>query len=249
MLDDLLHIFYPRTYTLGNGKQVKEKFNPAPYIVIAVVLISLYFMNICKVDWHKFSKNIANFFTMLDQMFPPRWEFWRELKKPMIDTMAMSLLGTAFGSILALPTSFYVSNNFHFNKTYLGLHRGIIAIFRTIPTLVIAKLLSTTLGVGTLAGTLAITIFTYTIAVKMMYEQIETIDMKPLKRWNRPVQTGCSRSSIRLFRRSEATSGLRSSIVLRPMSVQRPSWVMSEPAVSVFRSIPSSTGVSMRMPA
>ena len=179
MLDDLLHIFYPRTYTLGNGKQVKEKFNPAPYIVIAVVLISLYFMNICKVDWHKFSKNIANFFTMLDQMFPPRWEFWRELKKPMIDTMAMSLLGTAFGSILALPTSFYVSNNFHFNKTYLGLHRGIIAIFRTIPTLVIAKLLSTTLGVGTLAGTLAITIFTYTIAVKMMYEQIETIDMKP----------------------------------------------------------------------
>ncbi|MBQ2658966.1 MAG: phosphonate ABC transporter, permease protein PhnE [Erysipelotrichaceae bacterium] len=179
MLDDLLHIFYPRTYTLGNGKKVKEKFNPAPYIAIATVLISIYFMKICKVNWPKFAKNVSNFFTMLKAMFPPRWAFWEELKKPMIDTMAMSLLGTAFGSVLALPVSFYVSNNFKLNKTYLGAHRGIIAIFRTIPTLVIAKLLSTTLGVGTLAGTLAISIFTYTIAVKMMYEQIETIDMKP----------------------------------------------------------------------
>ena len=41
MIDDLLHIFYPRSYTLSNGKVVKEKFNWAPYITIIVIIFSL----------------------------------------------------------------------------------------------------------------------------------------------------------------------------------------------------------------
>ena len=41
MIDDLLHIFYPRSYTLSNGKVVKEKFNWTPYITIIVIIFSL----------------------------------------------------------------------------------------------------------------------------------------------------------------------------------------------------------------
>ena len=41
MIDDILHIFFPRTYTLGNGKVVKEKFNWTPYITIVVIIFSI----------------------------------------------------------------------------------------------------------------------------------------------------------------------------------------------------------------
>ena len=179
MLDDILHIFYPRTYTLSNGKVVKEKFNWAPYITIAVVFFTILCMKITKTDMQTFWNRFGEFTAMLKAMFPPSWSFWNNMKKPMLDTVVMSFLGTFFGIILALPVSFYLSANFKLNKTYLAGHRGVLSILRTLPTLVYARLISIVIGTGTLAGTLSIAIFTYTIAVKMLYEQIETIDMGP----------------------------------------------------------------------
>ncbi len=179
MLDDLLHIFYPREYTLANGKVVKEKFNWTPYITIAVILVSIFFAKFCKLNLNKFITRFHYFFDMIKSMVPPNWSFWAQIKKPMMDTLVMSLLGTAYGCALALPMSFYLSNNFKLNKTYMAAHRGILSVFRTLPTMVYASLLSIVIGTGTLAGTISIAIFSYTIAVKMLYEQIETIDMGP----------------------------------------------------------------------
>ena len=48
---------------------------------------------------------------------------------------------------------------------------------RTLPTLVIASICALIFGLGTFAGTVAITIFTFGIVTKMLYESIETIDM------------------------------------------------------------------------
>ena len=190
MINDILHIFYPDSYTLANGKVVKEKFNPAPYITIAVVIVFIYFWRFCGIDVNKFVTRFRYFTDMLKEMFPPKWSFWSQMQKSMIDTIGMSVLGTVFGCLLALPLSFYLSQNFDLNKYYLKVHKGLLSILRTLPTLVYAKLFSVILGMGTLAGTLSITIFTYTIAVKMMYEQIETIDMGP---YEAMASTGASR--------------------------------------------------------
>ncbi|MDO4198926.1 MAG: phosphonate ABC transporter, permease protein PhnE [Erysipelotrichaceae bacterium] len=179
MLEDIIHIFFPRTYTLSNGKEVKEKFNYTPYVTIAVIIITYAALKFCKVDIGYFIRRFDKFAEIVKAMIPPNWSFWSEVKKPMIDTIVMSVLGTAFGCALALPLSFYLSNNFHFNKYYMAFHRGLLSVLRTLPTMVYASLLSVVIGSGALAGTIAIAIFTYTIAVKMLYEQIETIDMGP----------------------------------------------------------------------
>ena len=47
----------------------------------------------------------------------------------------------------------------------------------TLPTLVIAKFAALIFGLGTFAGTMAITVFTFGVVSKMLYEAIETIDM------------------------------------------------------------------------
>lgn len=179
MLDDILHIFYPRTYTLSNGKVVKEKFNWTPYVTILLVLSTIYCTKITKTDLSTFVNRFGEFTALLKAMLPPNWDFWENVKKPMLDTINMSLLGTFFGVVVALPVSFYLSANFKLNKTYIVSHRSVLSILRTLPTLVYARLISIVIGTGTLAGTISIAIFTYTIAVKMLYEQIETIDMGP----------------------------------------------------------------------
>ncbi len=59
----------------------------------------------------------------------------------------------------------------------MALLRVLLNIVRTLPTLVIASISALMFGLGTFAGTVAITIFTFGIVTKMLYESIETIDM------------------------------------------------------------------------
>ncbi len=190
MWDDIIHIFVPRTYILSNGKEVKEKFNPAPYITIAVILVTLAALKFCKVDFGYFFSRFDQRATIIKEMIPPRFSFWSEVRKSYWDTIIMSVLGTVYGCLIALPVSFYLSNNFRFNPVYMAVHRFLLSILRTLPTMVYASLLSIVIGTGALAGTVATAIFTYTIAVKMMYEQIETIDMGPYEAME---STGASR--------------------------------------------------------
>ncbi|MGN1399194.1 MAG: phosphonate ABC transporter, permease protein PhnE [Erysipelotrichaceae bacterium] len=191
MIKDFLHIFYPQTYTLANGKEVKEKFNPAPYITVVVIIFAIICGKVTGFDLGRMLTRGKQFWELIGKMFPPNWDFFPSMKKPMIDTIVMSLLGTVFGCLLALPMSFYLSANFKFNKVYLTVHRGVLSLLRTLPTLVYAQLLSIVIGTGTLAGTISITIFTYTICVKMLYEQIETLDMGPYEALQ---STGASRA-------------------------------------------------------
>lgn len=191
MLDDILHIFYPRTYTLANGKEVKEKFNFAPYIVILVIIFCLFCGSVTEFDMARLIKRGKNFWSLINDMFPPNWAYLPDLFSPMVDTIVMSVLGTAVGCLIALPVSFYLSANFKLNKGYLVTHRGILSILRTLPTMVYAQLLSIVVGTGTVAGTTSIAIFTYTVAVKMLYEQIETVDMGPYEAME---STGASRA-------------------------------------------------------
>lgn len=190
MLKDILSIFYPQTYELSNGKTIKEKFNPAPYITIVVIIFVIICAKVTNVDISSLIARNKQFWKLVQDMFPPNWSFWSDMKKPMLDTIIMSIIGTVLGCAIALPMSFYLSANFKLNKTYLAIHRGLLSLLRTLPTLVYAQLLSIVIGTGTLAGTISIVIFTYTICVKMLYEQIETIDIGPYEALE---STGASR--------------------------------------------------------
>ena len=54
----------------------------------------------------------------------------------------------------------------------MAILRVLLNIVRTLPTLVIASISALMFGLGTFAGTVAISIFTFGIVSKMMYESI-----------------------------------------------------------------------------
>jgi len=192
MLDIIKGIFVPSTFTLSNGKVVKEKFNWGPYITIAVIILMLICAEVTEVDFSVWAKRGKNFIQMVDDMIPPNWEFISTMIQPMIATIMMSLIGTLAAAVIALPISFYCSSNpeFKLNRTYLTVHRTWLSLVRTLPVLVYAKLVALVFGSGALSGTIAIFIFTLPICIKMMYEQIETVDMGP---YEAMLSTGASR--------------------------------------------------------
>ena len=55
--------------------------------------------------------------------------------------------------------------------------RIFLSIVRTIPTLVAALIATYIWGLGTMAGTVAIAVFTFAYVGKQLYELIETVDM------------------------------------------------------------------------
>lgn len=55
--------------------------------------------------------------------------------------------------------------------------RVFLSLVRTLPTLVTALIATYMFGLGTMAGTFAIAVFTFAYVGKQLYEQIETVDM------------------------------------------------------------------------
>ena len=164
-----------------NGKIVKEKKSITIYIVLIMAFLIYISGLFVGFEFEVLIKNGKNFFDILVDMINLDFSYIPKIILPMIDTLTMSLLGTVIGALLALPTAFYCSSNLNKNKWTLNFVRTILSIVRTIPVLVYALILTYIFGIGTFAGFLAITIFTYSICTKMLYEQIETLDNGPFE--------------------------------------------------------------------
>ncbi len=166
-----------RTHTLGNGIDVIEPFSMLPITILILYVLSAWAWRITRVDLLKLIFRFGNFFDILKDMTEPRWAYFNVALRPMLDTIQMSFLGSLLGALFALPVAFLASSNLNKSPIALGFVRFLLSLFRTIPVLVYALIFALIFGYGTLAGTLAIMIFTFALLSKMLYEQIETIDL------------------------------------------------------------------------
>lgn len=166
-----------RQFYLSNGKEVKQPYSYTPLIIFALLVASAFAWNVTNVNLIRMFLRIENFFNVLLRMAEPRWSYFDRAVGPMIDTIQMSFLGSLIGALLALPVAFLSANNITKNKAVLSSTRFSLSLVRTLPVLVYAAILSLVFGFGVFAGTVAIAIFTFGILSKMLYENIETIDL------------------------------------------------------------------------
>ena len=174
-------IFKPQVITLANGHSVLRRRSRAPLIVVLLALAIWLSLRMTGFDIavviHKFSKMLD----LLAKIFQPNWEFFPKVVSPLIDTIKMSVLGTVIGCVLALPVAILSSSNINRSFPLVSFFRFILALIRTLPTLIIALVCALIFSLGTFSGTVAIAIFTFGIVAKMLFESIETIDMGPFE--------------------------------------------------------------------
>lgn len=171
------NLFIPQTITLDNGHHVTKPRNNAPWIALALLIVVYFALQLTEFDFSIVIDRGHQLLVILKKIFNPKWAFLPKVIKPLIDTIQMSLIGSFIGSVLALPIAILSSSNIIKNKVILSITRFILALVRTIPTLIIASISALIFNLGTFAGAVALTIFTFGIVGKMLFESIETIDL------------------------------------------------------------------------
>ena len=170
-------IFKPKPYQLHNGTVSYERASRTPLILLLLLIMTVISVKVTGFSFETLVKRGHEFFTILFAMFPPKWSYLNSVWGPLFDTIKMSLLGSFIGSVLCVPFAVLAANNIVKNKLVLAITKVFLSIMRTLPTLVTALIATYIFGLGTLAGTTAIAVFTFAYVGKQLYEIIDTVDM------------------------------------------------------------------------
>lgn len=171
----------PEVITTKSGNTVERPRSRMGVICILVVIAVTWALHMTGFQFSVIIKKGKNIVTILEKLFNPKWSFFPKVVSPLVDTIKMSILGTVIGCAIAMPVAILASSNINRNAVIVSIFRFILALIRTLPTLVIALVCALIFSLGTFSGTVAIAIFTFGVVSKMLYESIETIDMGPFE--------------------------------------------------------------------
>ena len=174
-------VFKPQKITLANGHSVLRRRSRTPLIVLLLALAIYLSLEMTGFDMGIIVSKFSKMLDLMKKILRPDWTFFPKVVSPLIDTIKMSILGTVIGCLLALPVAILSSSNINHNRPIVSVCRFILALIRTLPTLIIALVCALIFSLGTFSGTVAIAIFTFGIVAKMLFESIETIDMGPFE--------------------------------------------------------------------
>ncbi|MGL5296432.1 MAG: phosphonate ABC transporter, permease protein PhnE [Culicoidibacterales bacterium] len=170
-------IFPPKKIVLSDGREILEKRSRLPLVILLLVIATVVSVQVTGFNFDVLINRGKEFFTIIQQMFPPEVNYLPKIWGPLFDTIKMSLLGSAIGALLALPFAVLAASNIVHNRLVITITRLFLSLVRTVPTLIIALIATYVFGLGTVAGTTAIAVFTFAYIGKLLYEQIETVDM------------------------------------------------------------------------
>lgn len=131
--------------------------------------------------------NIGNLFSSPEKMqrygkdfLDPDFSQWRLLVGQMWLTVQIALWGTFLAVFLAVPLSLMASRNL--SPAWLVWPvRRVMDLLRSVPDLVVATLFIVAVGLGPLAGVLAIALNTAGVLAKLFSEAVESIDKGPIE--------------------------------------------------------------------
>ena len=150
-----------------------------PLILLVLIALTVLSVRITGFDLAVLVKKGSKFFDILKAMFPPNTAYLGKIWQPLWDTIKMSILGSFVGAVLAVPFAVAAASNIVTNRVVVFLVRLFLSLVRTLPTLVCALIATYIFGLGTMAGTCAIAVFTFAYVGKQLFEIIETVDMGP----------------------------------------------------------------------
>lgn len=159
--------------------EVVEPYPISLYIFVIMVIVFVLAIQATNVDLRMFFSNLDNMWRIISRLIKPNFGFIDRMWGPLVETIQISIGSTIIGSILAVPVAIFSSSNIVKKSVIYNPVRFIMSLIRTIPVLVYAAMLMFIVGMGAMAGFIALTIFTFTIVAKMLYEIIETVDMLP----------------------------------------------------------------------
>lgn len=144
-------------------------------VCVAALAITGFF------DATRFIEGAPAIAQLASEMVPPDFTRWPHWMKPPLDTLAMSIAGTALAVLLSLPLALLAAPN---TTPHPALYRGtrtLLAALRSVPEIILGIIFVAAVGFGALPGVLALAFHSVGMVAKFYAEAIEHVDPKPLE--------------------------------------------------------------------
>ncbi len=181
--------------------EVWRRFSPRQTLVrycwyAGIVLIAAWSLRRLDIPWFYFLDAHVQAADLITRMYPPYWEFFPEVIDPLIETVHIATLGTAFTLLLALPVALLAARNTTPNVATWFLGRLILVTSRSVNTVVWGLLFVAIFGPGPMAGIWSVTARSIGFVGKLIAEAIEEIDRGAVEAVE---ATGASRAQVLLL--------------------------------------------------
>lgn len=135
-------------------------------------------------DYERFSSAWPAIEQLTSEMFPPDFSRYRQWLRPLVDTLAMSVAGTALAAAFSLPLALLAARNTTPNLVAYQAARFVLNLLRSIPELIMGIIFVAMVGFGALPGVLALGIHSIGMVGKFFAESIEHVDPRPIEAAN-----------------------------------------------------------------
>ena len=139
------------------------------------------FVGVELLDAERMTAGIPAIISLVSEMLPPDFSRFPEWIVPIVDTLAMSVAGTAIAVILSLPLCLLAARNTTPHPVCFHGARVLLNVTRAIPELILGMILVAAVGFGKLPGTLALGIHSVGMMGKFFAEAIELSDQAPVE--------------------------------------------------------------------
>lgn len=132
-------------------------------------------------DAQRFQEGFPALGQLFSEMVPPDFGRLGHWLKPLADTLAMSIAGTALTVVLSLPLALLGARNTAPHPWLGRLARTLLAACRSVPEIILGIIFVAAVGFGALPGVLALALHSLGMVGKFYSEAIEHVDPKPLE--------------------------------------------------------------------
>lgn len=133
---------------------------------------------------------------IIAQFFQPDWGFLGRTLEPMMVTLATAVVASTIGCGLALVIAMLNSRVTMRNPIVYRVTKFVLSILRSLPDIVWGMLFVAFVGVGSLAGVLALIMFNIGIVAKLTAETIDAVDQGPLEAADAAGATAVQRARV-----------------------------------------------------
>ena len=171
----------PTRYDVILARDGSAQIRRAVAILLVVILIVGAMSLTGVLDPRRFADAWPAIKQLTSEMFPPDFKRYQNWLRPLADTLAMSIAGTALAVALSLPLALCAAHNTTPNRIVYLATRAVLNLLRSIPELIMGIIFVAMVGFGALPGVLAVGLHSVGMIGKFFAESIEHVDPKPIE--------------------------------------------------------------------
>ncbi len=151
--------------------------------VVSLLILALLAWSFAPVEMYKATSLVTDWRNMAEFLagfLKPNFHEWRQYLAEMVETVQIAIWGTALSVVIGAPLAILASSNITPQWVVQPVRRVMDAA-RAINEIVFALLFVVAVGLGPLAGVLALAVHNVGIIAKLFSEAVEAIDPRPVE--------------------------------------------------------------------